>query len=1166
MIEAPTLPQMSASSAASGLAGWAGLSSESRLYALQIEGAPALNATLQFEAFCGAETLSSLYRYELLLLSPDAQIPLGSLIGRQVRFVTRLSDGSSFPRSGYVARAQRLGADGALTRYQVTLVPWLWQATQRTDCRIFQEKTVLQIIEAVFAPYAPRAAWTLAEGVESFMESAPVRSYCVQYRESDFAFVSRLLAEEGLGFCFCEQASADQGAAQRSGQDSGRSPSGAASQAGSGDAELGDTPCHSLLIFAANEALPEDAVSAHALGGAGVRFHRAGSQEDQDAVTALGGRRILQAAVSTALSWDYKGKHSVAVSLPTDQAFGGPNAPRLEDYDVPGAYAWADEATALRYVRLAREAMEARNKVFLGLSSVRSFLSGHRFVLSNSPLDDQARLRGETRSAEDQNASRHFVLLSVQHAGINNLPRNLDETARVLATAMRAAAEEAAAAEAAAADTADIAPLIEQARQRGYANAFSAQRVHVPWRPALADATGLRRNARPTVPGVQSAMVVGAQGETTPGDAGEIHTDALHRVRVRFHWQRPPANGAAAVRSPRPLGGEGLGERGAESACSAWLRMANRYAGAGLGMQFVPRIGQEVLVGFLDNDIDRPIVLGSLYNGQGEDGVAPTQGGHSSTQSPVSSSQSPAFANAKDHAPAHQGNRIAAGNSPAWHGEGSAFGPMRNAGALSGFKSCEFNRPHAGYNQLVFDDTDQQQRIQLATTQAATQLNLGHLIHQADHYRGSHRGDGFELRTDAYGALRAGKGLLLTTWPIQAAPDKASCEPAGDACAPSALLKQAAALADACSQIAGTHQTVKLAAHEGNEGAKQSKLKTDKAPQAAQHQSAKGMVTPDTQSSTAGGSPQSTNAIPHSEDPLLTLAGRGGIGVVAGQSLQLASGEGITLASGQDSNFALAAHLRIHAGQALGLLSGASGKGHFKLIANQGPIIAQAQTDTLTLAAKEQLKMVSVNGKLDLASPKKIHLAVAGGVAITIEGGNITVMCPGMMTVHASQRSFTGPGHIGYKMPPMLSSEMAPQEIKSDAAQMIVLTTADGNVLKNRPYRIWMKDGSIIESVTDRNGTTKVLTSDKESVASIELLKRRDKAPEKEEAPHITANAAHLVILSSEDGRVLKNRPYRIWMNDQSVVEGITDKNGATKLLTSHQEEIASIQILKRRK
>jgi type VI secretion system secreted protein VgrG len=555
------------------------LDSATRLYDIEIDGLSQATTPLQLEAFCGEEALSSLYHFDLLLLSTDANIALDPLLGRQVRLTTRLSDGSNFPRSGYISQIERLGTNGALCRYRARIVPWLWLASTRSDCRVFQEKTVLQIIEAVFGVYAPRTHWQLAEGVESFMAAAPVRSYCVQYRESDYAFVTRLLAEEGIGFCFVEQPDA------------------------SGGNELGDAPCHSLLLFATNDALPEDAVSAHALGGTGVRFHQAGSQESQDAVTAFGARRILQAALSTASSWGYGAKASVSASLPTNQDFGSKNAPHLESYDTPGASfaneAFSDSGSADRYVRLSREAVEARNKQFAGSGSVRSFRPGHRFVLTNSPLDREAQLRGESADPSTADASRHFLLLSVQHAGINNLPKGVTETASSMGDVVVALTQ-----------TGADSTLLQQARARGYANHFSAQRVVVPWRPALDDDTGIRLNPRPTVSGVQSAIVVGATGERVAGAAGEIHTDALHRVRVQFHWQRDRA------------GTSGNADDGS-SPHTAWLHMASRYAGKSMGAQFVLRIGQEVLVGFMEGDIDRPVVLGSLYNGRGDGAVAP---------------------------------------------------------------------------------------------------------------------------------------------------------------------------------------------------------------------------------------------------------------------------------------------------------------------------------------------------------------------------------------------------------------------------------------------------------------------------------------------------------------------------------------------------------------
>jgi uncharacterized protein (DUF2345 family) len=527
--------------------------------------------------------------------------------------------------------------------------------------------------------------------------------------------------------------------------------------------------------------------------------------------------------------------------------------------------------------------------------------------------------------------------------------------------------------------------------------------VSVPWRPAILDEEGIYLNPRPTVSGVQSAIVVGPSGETAPDTAGEINTDGVHRIRVQFHWQRGRTTEDS---SPH----------------TAWLRMASRYAGKEMGAQFIPRIGQEVLVGFMEGDIDRPVVIGSLYNGKGDGGVAPTPGG---ADTAAANGQSP-FTQANDHRGAGQGN-LAQGNSPAWHGEASAYGPHRNRSALSGFKSSEYGSTTASaFNQLVFDDSDQQQRIQLATTQASSELNLGHLVHQADNYRGGHRGDGFELRTDGYGALRAGRGALFTTWPIQANPAQATSEPAGDATAPIALLKQAEQLVANTSQIATTHQTIAVAPHVGSSKPNASVLDKDKAPVAAQHAAASGVLATDFDAALDDADKKTTapdsKKIPHTTDALLTLAGQGGIGLVAGQDLQFANREAIAFASGKDSNFALAGKLRIHASQAIGILTSAQGSGSLKAIAAQGPVLIQAQADTMTLAAKDQLKMIAVNDKLDLAASKKIHIATAGGAAITIEGGKITMQCPGTLTVQAANKSFVSGAKADYTLPDFPSS------------------------------------------------------------------------------------------------------------------------------------------------
>jgi type VI secretion system VgrG family protein len=930
-----------------------------RLYALEGDGT---FSQLQVERWSGTEALSACYTWTIDALSTEADLSLDAMLGQRCALRTTLADGTRARRSGLVREVQLLGADGGLARYRLVLVPWLWLLSQGRHSRIFQDQSVLDIAEAVFADYAPQASWIITPDARALIGQVRPRSYAVQYRETDLAFIERLFAEEGLGYGFVEDDAVAAG--------------------------------HTLVVFADTSQLPED-VSSAAHPSGGLRFHRAAAVEASDTIQAIGPTRALAPDAVTLLSYDYKALAGSAASASVDGAQG-----QREAYDPVGLYAFADTREAQHYAQLAAQAHEARQQRWEGRGTVRSARAGTRFRLAQAPWE-----------AAGQPMPDGFVWTLLHHAGINNLPE-----------AVQHAAQQQLGDSDSYADTHHaVAPVLwQQADAVGYAQHFDAVARELPWRPALEDAHGLRLNPRPTVPGVQTALVVGPEGETAPGASGPLHTDGLGRLKVQFHWMQGGA--------------------------SCWLRSVQRYAGSGHGAQFLPRIGQEVLVNFMDGDIDRPIIVGAVYNGQGEAGITPSPGAG------AIAAGTEAYTQATDFAPSAQAN-LAGGNSPAWHGQSADAAGHANAAALSGIKTQGFDGN--GHNQLVFDDSDGQGRAQMATTQAASQLNLGHLIHQADNYRGSFRGSGMELRSDGYGAVRGTKGVLLSTYSLS------QNEPSADATAVGALLSQHAQLAEAMSGAATTHKTVPLAGHEGVAQANASQLNAKAAPLKALRQSAVDTVSSD--DFNAAASSKADAAVPHSADALTTLAGRGGIGTIAGQSLHVAAGETLNLGSGQHTNFAVGNQLRLHAGQAIGILAGAhkaDGIG-LNLIAGKGSLNVQAQHDTLALRSKGDLKLVSANAAVELAAKQSIHLATSQGAFLTLEGGNLIFGCPGKLMVHAGNHQLVGGTHLSREM------NSWPDEKFNDKFRV---TYPNGDPVKNHRYELTRADGARIQGVTDAEG------------------------------------------------------------------------------------------------
>src|SRR5699024_8511083 len=205
------------------------------------------------------------------------------------------------------------------------------------------------------------------------------RSYAVQYRETDLAFVERLLAEEGLGYAFMDDAEA---------------PSG-----------------HTLVIFADSGQLPEDVRSA--ASPEGIRFHRAAATEASDTIQALGREGVMGPSSVTQLSWDYKAMTAISAQVPVQGGKGG------ESYDPVGAYAFSDSREAAHYAQLAAEAHETLQQRWIGRGSVRGARVGTRFRVAQSPLQ-----------VADMAMPESCLWTRLTEAGINNLPASIRHAAR----------------------------------------------------------------------------------------------------------------------------------------------------------------------------------------------------------------------------------------------------------------------------------------------------------------------------------------------------------------------------------------------------------------------------------------------------------------------------------------------------------------------------------------------------------------------------------------------------------------------------------------------------------------------------------------------------------------------------------------------------------------
>jgi type VI secretion system secreted protein VgrG len=375
--------------------------------------------------------------------------------------------------------------------------------TRKARSRKLQQHSVPDILKKVFdgLDFEPR--------LQGRYEP---RDYCVQYRESDFNFATRLMEEEGIYYYFLH-------------------------------ADGKDT-----LVYA-------DSPSGHSMLPVGSTvLYDEGKMGEKDEDTVFDWHKTQEMRSGKYTLWDHcfelPGNNLEAQTLMMDSVAVGKVShklrvenDKLEIYDYPGEYAGRYDGIAKgggeqpaelqkifedsrRTVGIRMDQETVPSVILHGSSTCRQLIAGHKMNLSGH-----------------FNGDGQYVLMSVSHSA--------SQTGGFRA---------------------ESSPFV-------YHNTFTCIPVALPFRSP-------RVTPKPVIQGTQTAVVVGPAGD-------EIFTDKYSRVKVQFNWDRE-------------------GKFDPDSSC--WIRVSTAWAGRRWGQINIPRIGQEVIVGFLEGDPDQPIILGSVYN------------------------------------------------------------------------------------------------------------------------------------------------------------------------------------------------------------------------------------------------------------------------------------------------------------------------------------------------------------------------------------------------------------------------------------------------------------------------------------------------------------------------------------------------------------------------
>jgi type VI secretion system secreted protein VgrG len=439
---------------------------------------------LLIQRLTGTEQISQLFHYDLQLISEDGEVQVDKILGKAVTVQYLLPDnaGTRF-FSGFVTEFSQVAYQERYHQYRAVVRPWFWFLTRTSDCRIFQAKSVPQIFNDVakaagFSDFKLKLQGTYAS-----------RDYCVQYRETDFNFLSRLMELEGIHYYFEHQD-------------------------GKHIMVLADDPSAHTKI-AGYETVPYFPPTAP------------GAQRTRDHLESWSFSKSVQPGSFATTDYDYLAPKTPLSA--TEVISRSHDRASFEMFDYPADLAKPQRSESERIAKIRIQELQSTQTVASGHGNAAGLAAGHRFKLEKYPRAD------------------------------------LNHDYLIVGTAVTVHSD-------------------EHGTGGGGDVEFSISGDAVdatqPFRPA-------RVTPKPLIQGAQTAIVVGGSGD-------EIFTDKYGRVKVQFYWDRQ-------------------GNKDDKSGC--WIRVSQIWSGDQWGSMHIPRVGQEVIVSFLDGDPDRPIITGRVYNG-----------------------------------------------------------------------------------------------------------------------------------------------------------------------------------------------------------------------------------------------------------------------------------------------------------------------------------------------------------------------------------------------------------------------------------------------------------------------------------------------------------------------------------------------------------------------